>query len=147
MKFPLLLVSGLTIALLAGCASDKAADADTKSTAAAVPDAAAPPPAPPVDRLDLTPGDLAKIKEALLSLNGKPPNETVNWYNPDTQVQGSVKVLRDGYDAQNHPCREFHSLVVREPLFRQQTGFVCRQTDGSWAVVDGTDYPVAKRQP
>lgn len=146
MKFPLL-ASCLSMALLAGCASQKAADADSSAKAPAeITDLAPAASSPSVDRLDLTPGDLAKIQEALVSLNGKPANEAVNWYNPDTQVQGSVKILRDGFDAQNHPCREFHSLVVREPLFRQQTGFVCRQADGGWAVVDGTDYPVAKRQ-
>lgn len=146
MKFPLL-ASCLCLTLLTACAGDKPAAPATGASAAAARPAEPAAPPPPVESLDLTPGDVAKIQETLRALTGKPVNETATWYNPDTQVQGLIRILRDGYDAQNHPCREFASTVIRDPLFRQQTGFVCRQADGAWVVVAATDYPLSKRQP
>ncbi|MDE1148483.1 MAG: RT0821/Lpp0805 family surface protein [Azospirillaceae bacterium] len=138
MKLP---VAGLMLLALAGCA----AKPDEKP--------AAPPPAPVVEApkppptdIVLEPSDIAVLQAALKDATTKPLQETVTWTNPETGRQGTIKMLRDGFDAKNRPCREFHSVVFQGQLFRHQTGFICRQTDGSWEVVDGVDYPVRARQ-
>ncbi|MEE3625663.1 RT0821/Lpp0805 family surface protein [Nitrospirillum sp. BR 11752] len=134
-------VAGLMLLALAGCA----AKPDDKPAAPPAPPPVEAPKPPPTD-ITLEPSDLTALQTALKAATGKPIQETVTWTNPETGRQGTVKMLRDGFDAKNRPCREFHSVVFQGQLFRHQTGFICRQPDGSWEVVDGVDYPVRERK-
>ncbi len=103
-----------------------------------------PPPAPPPEPTTITmaPSDNAALEGALRQVTSRPVDEVVGWGNPDTGKRGAVKILRDGYDQQNRPCREFHSVVVQGKLFQHATGFICRQGDGAWAVADLREYPI-----
>ncbi|WP_114394729.1 RT0821/Lpp0805 family surface protein [Oleisolibacter albus] len=105
-----------------------------------------PPPAAPAEPTTITleDSDKAAIQGALREMGTKPIDVPVGWANPATSRRGAVKVLRDGYDAQNRPCREFHSIVVQDPLFQHSTGFLCRQPDGAWEVVQVREYPIHK---
>ncbi|HYC05306.1 MAG TPA: RT0821/Lpp0805 family surface protein [Azospirillaceae bacterium] len=112
--------------------------------AAKAPPAPPPPPPPPPAPTDivLEPSDMESIKGALRLAEVKPVDEIVGWTNPATGKRGTVKMIRDGFDEQNRLCREFHMMVALERMFRHQTGFVCRQPDGVWEVVQAKEYPL-----
>jgi hypothetical protein len=121
--------------VVAGC--------QTKPPPAPAPVAEAPPPPPPKPRtIVMEDSDIAGFQGALRELGGKSIDVPVGWANPITGKRGAVKVLRDGYDGQNRPCREFHSVVVLEEMYQHATGFLCRQPDGVWEVVQARDYPL-----
>ncbi|HYE48779.1 MAG TPA: RT0821/Lpp0805 family surface protein [Azospirillaceae bacterium] len=105
------------------------------------PPAPPPPPPPPTD-IVLDEGDKAAIQGALRDATAKPVDQIIGWANPLSGKRGAVKMIRDGFDDRNRPCREFHSVVVLDKMFRHQTGFVCRQPDGAWEVVQAKDYPL-----
>lgn len=127
----------LMVLAVAGCAS---------KTPPAPPEAAAPPPPPAAPAkptsIIMDAGDLAAVQGALREMGTKPVDQVVGWANPLTGKRGAVKVLRDGYDAQNRPCREFHSVVILDDMYQHTTGFLCRQPDGAWEVVDAREYPL-----
>jgi len=99
-----------------------------------------PPPAEP-DRIVLSADDQVHLTAALMRASAKPVDEVVGWANPADGKQGAVKILRDGYDERNRPCREFHSYVVQKKLELHATGFICRQPDGAWQVEQVREYP------
>ena len=78
-------------------------------------------------------GDILRPGLALLAPGGKQMM---------VDGRGAVKILRDGYDGQNRPCREYHSVVVLEQMFLHSTGFLCRQPNGAWEVVQSHEYPL-----
>lgn len=121
-----------------------AAGCQTKPPPAPPPVAEAPPPpAPPKPRIiTMEDSDLAGFQGALREMGTKGIDVPVGWANPTTGKRGAVKVLRDGYDGQNRPCREFHSVVILEEMYQHATGFLCRQPDGAWEVVQARDYPL-----
>ncbi|MFV3076319.1 RT0821/Lpp0805 family surface protein [Niveispirillum fermenti] len=121
--------------ILAGCQTKP-----PPAPPAPVVEAPAPPPKP--TSIVMEDSDLAGFQGALRELGGKPVDVPVGWANPLTGKRGSVKVLRDGYDGQNRPCREFHSVVILEEMYQHATGFFCRQPDGVWEVVQARDYPL-----
>lgn len=106
-----------------------------------------PPPAPakPVD-IVMDDGDKAAVQGALRQAQTKPIDQVVGWANPLSGKRGAVKILRDGYDGQNRPCREFHSVVVLEEMFLHSTGFLCRLPNGTWDIVEMRDYPLYRHQ-
>ncbi|QJE73723.1 hypothetical protein HHL28_12045 [Aerophototrophica crusticola] len=114
---------------LAACAAQKAPDAPPPAPAA--------PPEP--TSISLTQQERDAIAAALKDMGAKPVDTPVAWATP--AASGSVKVLRDGFDIQNRPCREFHSLVVQGKLYQHSTAFLCRQPDGAWEVVQAREYP------
>ena len=131
---PALLVVGV---LLSACT--------TATAPAPLPVAPPPPPAPvAVNDIVLTPADEAALKVAMDQIPKAAPNQSIPWTNPATGLTGSVKVLRDGFDARNRPCREFHAVVNRDVLFRHSTGVMCRQAPDQWEIVDTKTYPLRR---
>lgn len=125
--------------IVAGC--------QTKPPPAPAPVAEQPPPPPPKPTtIVMDAGDLAGFQGALRELGPKPVDVPVGWANPLTGKRGVVKVLRDGFDGQNRPCREFHSVVILEDMYQHSTGFLCRQPDGVWEVVQARDYPLYRHR-
>lgn len=126
----------LMVLAVAGCASKPPP----------APPEAAPPPPPPAPAkptsIIMDAGDLAAVQGALREVGTKPVDQVVGWGNPLSGKRGAVKILRDGYDAQNRPCREFHSVVILDDMFQHTTGFLCRQADGAWEVVQAREYPL-----
>ena len=119
----------------------------TKPPPAPAPVVEAPPPLPPPPppkptNIVMEESDLAGFQGALRELGSKPIDVPAGWANPITGKRGAIKVLRDGYDSHNRPCREFHSVVILEDLYQHATGFLCRQPDGVWEVVQARDYPL-----
>ncbi len=126
----------LMVLAVAGCAT---------KPPPAPPEAAAPPPPPAPAKptsIIMDAGDLAAVQGALREVGTKPVDQVVGWANPLSGKRGAVKVLRDGYDGQNRPCREFHSVVILDDMYQHTTGFLCRQTDGAWEVVQAREYPL-----
>lgn len=101
-----------------------------------------PPPPPEPTTIAMEASDNAALQGALRQATTKPVDEVVGWGNPDTGRRGAVKILRDGYDQRNRPCREFHSVVVQGKLFQHATGHICRQGDGTWEVSSLREYPI-----
>ncbi|MFC7334541.1 RT0821/Lpp0805 family surface protein [Rhodocista pekingensis] len=120
--------------LLAGCASRPPE----------APPAPPPPPAAPT-AIVMDAADNAGLQGALRQVAAKPVDEVVGWANPDSGKRGAVKILRDGYDSANRPCREFHSVVILDKLYQHATGFLCRQPDGAWEVADLREFPLFRR--
>lgn len=118
--------------LLAACA--------TKAPPPPVP----PPPPPEPTAVMLNEADRLALKTAIGQVVTRKVDEVVGWASAGSPTRGAVKILRDGYDPQNRPCREFHSVIVQGKLHQHATGFICRQPDGAWEVVETNDYPVAK---
>ncbi|MFM2045898.1 MAG: hypothetical protein RLY86_4474 [Pseudomonadota bacterium] len=131
---PALLAVGM---LLSACTTAKAP----------APLPAAPPPVPPpvaVNDIVLTPADEAALKMAMDQIPKAAHNQSIPWTNPATGLTGSVKVLRDGFDARNRACREFHAVVNRDVLFRHSTGVMCQQSPDRWEIVDTKTYPLRR---
>lgn len=124
--------------VLAGC--------QTKPPPAPPPVAVAPPPPAKPTSIVMEESDIAGFQGALRELGSKGIDVPVGWANPLTGKRGAVKVLRDGYDGQNRPCREFHSVVILEEMYQHATGFLCRQPDGVWEVVQARDYPLYRHR-
>lgn len=121
--------------LLVGCATT------------AKPVAELPPPPPPVPTvvqtdIVLTAQDEQALRGAMDQLAMAQPNRAIPWTGAQPGVAGAVKVLRDGFDTQNRPCREFHSVITRENLFKHTIGFLCQTQPGAWEVVDVRTYPL-----
>jgi len=123
----------LGLGMVAGCA------------ARPVPPPAPPPPPPEPTAIILNEGDRLALEGAIKNVTAKRLDELVAWANPDGRTRGAVKILRDGYDARNRPCREFHSIIVQGKLSQHATGFVCRQPDGVWEVIETREYPLSKQ--
>lgn len=121
---------GLLLAL-AGCA-----------TRPVPPPAPPPPPPPEPTTITMEESDNAALQGALRQATARPVDELVGWGNPATGRRGAVKILRDGYDQGNRPCREFHSVVVQGKLFQHATGYICRDGEGTWEVAGLREYPI-----
>lgn len=102
------------------------------------------PPSPPAKPTDivLDEADRMGLNSALREVATKPIDQPVGWGNPDSGKRGAVKVLRDGFDGTNRPCREYHSVVVLDAMYLHSTGFLCRLPDGKWEPVQVRDYPL-----
>jgi len=134
---PVLLMAGL----LAGC----------QTTDKGPPPVAAVPPEPAVAQpqtdaagptmLALVGSDRRFMAEAMVTLAGEPVNRVLRWYNPETGNQGALRVLRDGFDADNRPCREFHVLIQQAKTLEHRTGFLCRGAGGAWTPEQVRLYP------
>lgn len=126
-----LLMSGL----LVGCATTTKPVAEPLSPE---------PPVPTVVQADivLTDQDEIALRGAMDQLAMAQPNRSIAWTGTQPGLGGAVKVLRDGFDSQNRPCREFHSVITRENLFKHSIGFLCQTQAGAWEIVDVRAYPL-----
>jgi 17 kDa outer membrane surface antigen len=150
----LIILALIILALLAGCAPAQHPPSAAPSGLAPPRPVPLPPPAlpptPPLmplrEEIDLNEQDRLLLETALRSLAEKPLDQPVAWNNPASGRQGSLRALRDGFEASNRPCREFHALTMQGPLQRHSLGILCRNADGVWAVAAMHDYPTRKEQ-
>src|SRR3990167_4465643 len=68
------------------------------------------------------------------ALETSPTGQTVNWHNPDSGNNYSVKPTRTYY-AHKQPCREYITYAVIDGKQEQVHGRACRQANGTWHVV------------
>lgn len=60
--------------------------------------------------------------------------ETIHWR--DNDASGSVTVIRDGTSSAGRYCREYTQEIRIGGESQQAYGTACRNTDGSWEIVD-----------
>jgi len=71
------------------------------------------------------------------TLETAPAGETVPWHNPDSGNQGTVTVQKTYERAPGQYCREFRQTVEIDGKTELLDGTACRQSDGTWRMVDG----------
>ncbi|MGB0682441.1 MAG: RT0821/Lpp0805 family surface protein [Magnetovibrionaceae bacterium] len=62
--------------------------------------------------------------------------ETSTWTNPDTGNRGAVTPTRTYVSTDGTNCREFETIVNIGGRDEVATGTACRQTDGTWRIVN-----------
>lgn len=68
------------------------------------------------------------------ALETAPTGKSVDWRNPDSGNQYTVRPTRTYYNHQQ-PCREYTTQAIIGGKTQQVYGKACRQADGSWRVV------------
>lgn len=81
--------------------------------------------------------DRMKMRQAERAAYTAPLNETIVWNNPNTGNRGSVTPVRDGSTNAGAYCREFQSEIIVGGNMQTGYGTACRQSDGTWKIVDG----------
>ncbi len=66
-----------------------------------------------------------------------PVGDPIRWSNPDSGNHGEIRATREGQTAGGQYCREYQTSVVINDQVQQAHGIACRQSDGSWQVIDG----------
>lgn len=73
------------------------------------------------------------------TLESTPTNRTSSWTNPDTDTTYRVTPTKTYYRSQTsgerQPCREFTTVAIIGGKKQEVYGTACRQTDGSWKVI------------
>ena len=64
-----------------------------------------------------------------------PIGQSIAWNNPDSGNSGTVTPIRDGTSQSGQYCREFQQTVTVSGRTETAYGVACRQSDGSWRVV------------
>jgi surface antigen len=75
-------------------------------------------------------------RNAQQTLETSPIGQTSGWRNPDTGHSGSITPTRTYQTASAGPCREYTQTVNIGGQIEQAYGTACRQSDGSWKVVN-----------
>ena len=70
------------------------------------------------------------------SLESQPAGSTSTWHNPDSGHQGSITPTRTYQRDDGIYCRDFEQTVTIDSKTKQATGTACRQSDGSWQIVN-----------
>ncbi len=70
------------------------------------------------------------------SLETQPTGTTSTWRNPDSGHEGSITPTRTYQRDDGIYCREFEQTVTIDGKTEQVTGTACRQSDGSWQIVN-----------
>jgi len=65
-----------------------------------------------------------------------PSGQSTGWTNPDSGNHGTITPTRTFQTANNEYCREFQQTVVIGGEEEQAHGTACRQSDGSWRIVN-----------
>ena len=76
----------------------------------------------------------AQNLEYTLELN--PDGTTSAWQNPNTGNEGIAYPTKTMIRDDGTPCREFTANIVVGGEEQQGYGTACRQTDGSWKIVE-----------
>ena len=71
------------------------------------------------------------------SLEYQRTGEASTWRNPDTGHSGTIIPTSTYMTRNNTPCREFTQIIRTYEGTDEVTGTACRQSDGSWKIVDG----------
>ena len=80
--------------------------------------------------------DRIAANDAVLEAQSAPIGEEITWNNPETNHYGSITPTRDGYSESGDYCREFHQTIHVDGRTEEATGVACRQSDGTWRIVD-----------
>jgi surface antigen len=70
------------------------------------------------------------------ALDGNQAGTASTWIDPDSIHSGTVTPLRSYKTPQGQYCREFQQTVTIEGKTEQAYGTACRQSDGTWKIVD-----------
>ena len=70
------------------------------------------------------------------SLENKKVGAVSSWNNPDTGHTGTTTPTRTYTADSGNPCREFTTTVLIGGEEQQGYGTACRQTDGSWKIIN-----------
>ena len=62
--------------------------------------------------------------------------ETKSWSNPDSGNSGTATAKTDRQTSDGEECRDFESTVTIDGEQQQANGRACRQSDGSWKIVE-----------
>ena len=80
--------------------------------------------------------DQMKAQQAFNRATAAPVGQSITWNNPNTGHSGSVVAMRDGTSSTGDYCREFQTTVQIDGKDQKAYGTACRQSDGSWKVVN-----------
>ena len=84
----------------------------------------------------LSEADLQRADDAAQdTMETTPTGQTVKWDNPDTGNSGSYKPTSDTARIDGEDCRDFESIVTIDGEDKIATGRACRQSDGSWKII------------
>jgi surface antigen len=85
----------------------------------------------------LDPADCAAARRGQQqAFDSAPAGQTIAWDNPGTGARGTVTPIRDGTDTSTgQRCREFEQTIVVDGRSERATGVACRQSDGTWRIV------------
>ena len=70
------------------------------------------------------------------ALENEPSGGSVDWRNPDTGAAGTVTPRQSYRNSRGGYCREFVQTVTIAGEVQDAYGTACRQSDGSWQVVN-----------
>jgi surface antigen len=70
------------------------------------------------------------------ALEHNPTNQVASWHNPDTGRDVSVTPTRTYQNTTGQNCREYTTAVTVDGQKQTAYGTACRQSDGSWKIVN-----------
>jgi surface antigen len=70
------------------------------------------------------------------ALERNPSGRTSTWSNPDSGHSGSVTPTRTVHAADGSPCRDYETTVTIDGRTETAVGRACRQSDGTWRIVN-----------
>lgn len=85
-----------------------------------------------LDRADRTYAN----QTANAALERNQSGQTSSWSNPDSGHSGSVTPIRTVRSSGGAPCRDYETTVTIDGRTETAVGRACRQTDGTWKVVN-----------
>lgn len=65
-----------------------------------------------------------------------PVGQQITWYNPNSGTQGTIVPVRDGRTPDGQVCREYQQTITVGGKTQKAYGTACRQSDGSWKIVN-----------
>ncbi|OGT32343.1 MAG: hypothetical protein A2W28_05615 [Gammaproteobacteria bacterium RBG_16_51_14] len=71
------------------------------------------------------------------ALETQPTGQASTWVNPDSGHSGTVTPLKAYQTTDGTNCRDFNQTLTVDGQEEEMTGTACRQTDGSWKIVNG----------
>jgi len=70
------------------------------------------------------------------SLEYSPSGRTTTWSNPDSGNSGTVTPTKTYVASSGQSCREFETTIIVDGKQQAAKGKACRQSDGSWKIVE-----------
>lgn len=71
------------------------------------------------------------------TLEDYPSGRSATWNNPDSGHWGTVTPTKTYVDSSGQNCREFEQTIYIDGRPEKGVGEACRQSDGSWRIIDG----------
>lgn len=87
----------------------------------------------------LVKSDMEQMKEAArVELSEKEPGTTVEWHNPETNLKGTVTLIKN-FDIKDKQCRGIvHQVMFSPDEILQFDGTLCQGSQGHWEVLPFT---------